>query len=80
MRKKYIYSPSLHQDLYENLFKVLSTYLPINIIPNIHNQEDIDLVIDEIVHIKNFEKSDIEIKTYLNEKEKNDPRVEAMCK
>ena len=46
--KIYIYSPSLHQDLYQKLIKCFSLYLPINIIPNILNEEDIDLVIEEI--------------------------------
>ena len=70
--------------------------------PNLFNEEDIDLVIDEIVINKDFEKSDTEIETnesieglkfpqeyddggiiildYLNEKEMNDPRVQAMFK
>ena len=38
--------------------------MPIHIIPNILNEEDIDIVIDEIVNINDFEKSDIEIETY----------------
>ena len=33
--KIYIYSPSLHQDLYQRLFKCFSNYIPINLIPNI---------------------------------------------
>ena len=66
------------------------------------NEEDIDVVIEEIVNNKDFEKSETEIKTYesidelkfpqeyddggiiklddLNEKEMNDPRVQAMFK
>ena len=100
--KIYIYSPSLHQDLYQKLIRCFSNYLPINIIPNILNDEDIDIVIEEIVNNKDFEKSTIEIETYesieqlkfpqeyddggiiilddLNEKEMNDPRVQAMFK
>ena len=64
--------------------------------------EDFDVVIEEIVNNKDFEKSDTEIETYesieelnfsqeyddggiiilddLNEKEMNDPRVQAMFK
>ena len=61
--KMYIYSPSLHQDLYQKLNKCFSKYLPINIIPSILNEQDIDVVIDEIVNNKDFEKSDIEIET-----------------
>ena len=62
--KIYIYSPSLHLDLYQKLFKCFSNYIPINIKPNILNEEDIDVVIEEIVNNKDFEKSDTEIETY----------------
>ena len=62
--KIYIYSPSLHQDLYQKLVKCLSNYVPIHIIPNILKEEDIDIVIEEIVNNKDFEKSDTEIETY----------------
>ena len=62
--KIYIYSPSLHQDLYQNLFKFFIYYIPIHIIPNFLNDEGIDLVIEEIVKKKEFEKSDTETETY----------------
>ena len=100
--KIYIYTPSLHQDLYQKLIKCFSSYIPIHIIPNILNEEDIDILIDELVNNKDFQKSNIEIETYesieelkcpqeyddggiiilddLNEKEMNDPRVQAMFK
>ena len=100
--KIYIYSPSLHQDLYQRLIKCFNNYIPIHIIPNILNEEDIDIVIGQIVNNKDFEKSNTEIETYesieelkfpqeyndggviilddLNEKEMNDPRVQAMFK
>ena len=99
--KIYIYSPSLHQDLYQKLIKCFSSYIPIHIIPNILHEEDIDIVIKEIVKNKDFEKSDTEIETFesieltfpqeygdggiiilddLNDKEMNDPRVQAMFK
>ena len=100
--KIYIYSPSLHQDLYQKINICFSNYIPYNIIPNILNKEDIDVVIEEIVNNEDFEKSDTEIETYesiedlkvplefndgaiiildeLNEKEMNDPRVQAMFK
>ena len=35
----YIYSPSLHQDLYQNLTKCFSIYIPIILIPNILNEK-----------------------------------------
>ena len=97
----YIYSPSLHQDLYQKLIKCFSNYIPIHIIPNILN-EDLDIVIDEINNNKDFEKSDAEKETceskenlkfpqeyennsiiildVLNQKEMDDPRVQAMFK
>ena len=100
--KIYIYSPSLHQDLYQKLIKCFNNYIPIHIIPKILNEDDIDIVIDEIVNNKDFQKSDTEIEIYeiieelkfpqeyddgviiilddLNEKEMNDPRVQAMFK
>ena len=53
---KYIYSPGLHQDLCRKLIKYFNNYIPIHIIPNILNEEDKDIVIDEIVNNKDFEK------------------------
>ena len=47
--KIYIYSPSLHQCLYQKLNKYFSNYIPIHIIPNILNETDIDIVIDDLV-------------------------------
>ena len=100
--KIYIYSPSLHQDLYQKLIKCFTNYIPINIIPNILNEADIDVVIEEIVNNKDFEKSNTEIETFdnieelkypqeyennginiiddLNQKEMDDPRIQAMFK
>ena len=62
--KIYIYSPSLYQDSYQKLIKCFGNYIPINIIPNILNEEDKDTVIEKIVYKKDFEKSDTEIETY----------------
>ena len=42
-----IYSPSLHQNLYQKLINCFSKYIPITIIPNNLNEKGIDLVIDE---------------------------------
>ena len=64
--KIYIYSPSLHQELYQKLIKCFSNYIPINIIPNILNEEDLDILIEEIFKNKVFQKSDIEIETFDN--------------
>ena len=48
--KIYIYSPSLHQDLYQKLKNCFSNYIPIHIIPNILNEEDIDIIMEESVN------------------------------
>ena len=88
--------------MYQKLIKSLSKYIPSHIIPNILIEEDIDVVIEEIVHNKDLEKSNTEIETYesiedlkfpqehktngiifldeLNEKQKNDRRVQALFK
>ena len=70
----YIYSPSLHQDLHQKLFKCFSNYIPINIIPNILYGEDIDVVIEEVVKNKDFEKSDPGIETFDNIEELRYPQ------
>ena len=62
--KIHIYSPSVHQYLYQKLIKCLSKYIPIHINPNILNEEDTDLVFEEIVDNKGFETSNTEIETY----------------
>ena len=62
--KTYIYSPSLHQDLYQKLIKCFSNYIPIHIIPNFSNEENLDVVIEEVINEKDFEKSNTEIETY----------------
>ena len=72
--KIYIYSPSLHQDLYQKLIKCFSNYIPIYTIPNIINEEDIDIVIEEIVNNKDFQKSNTEIETYDNIEELKFPQ------
>ena len=64
--KIYIYSPSLHQDLYQKLIKCFSNYIPIHIISNILNEEDLDILIKEMINDKDFEKSNIEIETFDN--------------
>ena len=53
---------------------MFSNYIPIHIIPNILNEEDIDIVIDELVNNKDFEKSDIEIETFDNIEELKFPQ------
>ena len=72
--KIYICSPSLHQDLYQRLIKCFSNYIPIHIISNILNEEDLDILIEEIVNNKDFEKSDIKIETFNNIEELKYPQ------
>ena len=72
--KIYIYSPSLHQDLYQRLIKCFTNQIPIHIISNILNEEDIDIVIDELVNNKDFQKSDKEIETFNNIQELKYPQ------
>ena len=100
--KIYIYSPSLHQNLYQKIIKCFSNYIPIHIISNNLNEVDIDIVIEEVINNNDFKKSDTEIETFdniedlkfpqeyennsiiilddLNQKEMDDPRVQAMFK
>ena len=60
----YIYSTSLHQDLYQKLIKCFVNYIPIHLIRNILNEEDIDVVTDEVVFNKDCKKSGTEIEAY----------------
>ena len=72
--KIFIYSSSLHQDFYQKLIKCFSNYIPIHIIPNILTEEDIDIVIEELVNIENFQKSNTEIETFDNIEELKFPQ------
>ena len=72
--KIYNYSPSLHQELYQKLIKCFSNHIPIHIKPNILNEEDIDIIIEEIINNKDFQKSDIEIETFDNIEELKYPQ------
>ena len=72
---KYI---STHQvfirNLYQKLIKCFINCIPIHIIPNILNEEDIEAVIEEIVNNKDFEKSNTEIETFDNIEELRFPQ------
>ena len=50
--------------MYQKLTRCFINYKSNNIIPNIFNEEGIDVVIDEINIEKDFQKSDTEIETY----------------
>ena len=73
--KIYVYSPSLHQDLYRKIIKSFCNYSPIHIIPNFLNEEDIDIVIEEVVNNKDFGKSDTEVETFESIEELKFPQV-----
>ena len=61
---KYISTHLVFIKIYiKKLIKCFNKYIPIHIIPNILNEEDIDLVIEEVINNKDFEKSDTEIET-----------------
>ena len=62
--KIYIQSPRLHRDLYHKLNNCSINYIPNHIIPNILNEDEIELVIEQMVTDKDFEKSGCEIDTY----------------
>ena len=67
-QKIYIYSPSLHQELYQKIIKCFNAFLPLHVIQNILNEdillEDLDSVIEVIVNDPDFESSEKEIETY----------------
>ena len=52
--KIYINSPSFHQDFHQKIFKCFKNFIPINIIPNILNEKDIDIVIEETFNNKDL--------------------------
>ena len=84
------------------MIRCFSNYIPIHIIPNIFNEKNFGIIIEEVINNKDFQKSDIEIETFdnienlkypqeyqdnsinilddLNQKEMDDPRVQAMFK
>ena len=62
--KKYTSIHHPYIKIYIKLTKCFSIYIPINIIRNILNEEDIDLVIDDIFINKDLKKLETEIETY----------------
>ena len=59
-KKIYIYSPGL----YQKLIKCFSIHIPIHIIPNILSENDIDIVIEEVINKKDFDKSNTDIENF----------------
>ena len=72
--KKYISTQQVYIKIYIEKIKYLSTSIPIHIIPNILNEEDIDIVIEEIVINEHFQKSNTERETYESLEELKYPR------
>ena len=64
--KIYIYSPSLHQELYQKIIKCFTAFLPLNVIKNVLVQllAELDSLIVEIVNDEDFESSEKEIETF----------------
>ena len=62
--KMHIYPPSFHRDLYQKLVQC----------PTSSNEEDINLVIEELVDNKDFQKSDTEIETYESKEDLKHPQ------
>ena len=62
--KNCIFSQSLHQDLCQKINKSFSIYFSVPFIPDIFNEEDIDVAIHEILFDKDLDKSGIDIETY----------------
>ena len=67
-QKIYLYSPCLHQDLYQKLILCFNAFLPLHVIQNILNEnisiENLDSIINELINDPDFESSEIEIETY----------------
>ena len=56
--KKIIYSPFLHENLYQKLKKSFSNFIPNDVTSNILNEDYIDLVFEEVANDKDFKHSD----------------------
>ena len=61
--KKYVYSPSKHQDFNEKLSECSNNIIPRNVLQNICSEEDLDSLFEEKVDQLHFEKSEIEMNT-----------------
>ena len=48
----YIYSPSLHRNLYQKIIICFDKFIPIHIIQNNDNEEDNDLIFEEVIDNK----------------------------
>ena len=73
-----IFSPTIHQPIYQKLIKCFENFLPLNVIQNILKQdiplEELDDVIEEIIKDEDFETSNIECESYENIDELKNPQ------
>ena len=60
---KYTFTHQVYFKIFIKLIKCFSNYKSIHIIPNILNEEDIDLIFEDIVNDKDFEKLETEVET-----------------
>ena len=73
---KYTSTHLVYINIYiKKYFKGFYNFIPIHIIRNILNEENIDVVIEEVVNSKNFQKSDTKIETYESIEEIKFPQV-----
>ncbi len=65
-----IFSPTIHQPLYQTLINCFSSFFPLNIIKNIFEQkiplDELDNTLEEKINDEDFESSDVECEAYEN--------------
>ena len=68
--KIFIYSPTIHQPVYQTLIKCLESFIPLNVIKNVLelkiSLEELQPLIEEIINEEDFESSQIECESYDN--------------
>ena len=69
-----MYSPILHQKLYQNIFKCFSNFIPLKTVPNMLNEKDIDVLFGEIVNKKSLKTQILEEKYMNQQKNLKNPR------
>ena len=68
--KIFIYSPTIHQPVYQTIIKCFESFLPLNVIKNVLelkiSLEELQPLIEEIINDEDFESSQIECESYDN--------------
>ena len=68
--KIFIYSPTIHQPVYQTIIKCFESFFPLNVIKNVLNLkiplEELQPLIEEIINDEDFESSQIECESYDN--------------